>query len=122
LAIIFLVYSTSLQKEKKSMPLPEGTNINIVEFFVLPKTSQPTVRMTFDVEIPVCANAEDSRQRRFQTDVVVPGASDPVTEDQRNQALSDGWDQIESQVLTWCSACSVCPVGKAFDPTAKTLA
>ena len=108
------------------MPLPEGTKINIVEFFVLPKTLQPTVRMTFDVEIPVCANAgdvgEDTRQRRFQTDVVVPGASDPVTEEQRNQALSDGWDQVESQVLTWCSACSVCPVGKAFDPTSKALA
>jgi hydroxyethylthiazole kinase-like sugar kinase family protein len=103
------------------MPLPDNTKINIVEFFVLPKTLQPTVRMTFDVEIPVCANAEDSRQRRFQTDVVVPGASDPVTEEQRNQALADGWDMVEADVLTWCSACSVCPVGKAFDPTAKAL-
>lgn len=104
------------------MSLPTGTKVNIVEFFVLPKTLQPTIRMTFDVEIPVCPSAEDSRQRRFQTDVVVEGITDPVSEADRNTALSLGWDQVESQVLTWCSACSVCPVGKSFDPTSKSLA
>ena len=103
------------------MSLPENTKINIVEFFVLPQTSQPTIRMTFDVEIPVCQNAEDSRQRRFQTDVVVDGATDPLSEAHRNQALAAGWDQVESDVVTWCSACTVCPVGKAFDPTTKSI-
>jgi hypothetical protein len=104
------------------MSLPTGTKINIVEFFVLPKTSQPTVRMTFDVEIPVCESADESRQRRFQTDVVVSGLTEPVSEDHRNQALADGWDKVEADVLTWSSACSVCPVGKAFNPTSKSLA
>jgi hypothetical protein len=103
------------------MSLPTGTKINVVEFFVLPQTSQPTVRMTFDVEIPVCQSAEESRQRRFQTDVVVEGLTEPVSESHRNQALTEGWTQVESQVVTWSSACSVCPVGKAFDPVSKSL-
>jgi hypothetical protein len=106
------------------MSLPTGSTVNIVEFFVLPQTAQPTLRMTFDVSVPkTCDNAEseDTFSRRFQTDVVVAELADPVTEAQRDAALATGWDQVEATVLQWSSANSVCPVGKAFDPTAKAL-
>lgn len=108
------------------MSLPTGSTVNIVEFFVLPQTAQPTVRMTFDVQIPkTCDQVEtdDTFQQRFQTDVVVAeGLSDPVTETERNAALAAGWDQVEAKVLHWASASSVCPVGKAFDPVSKAIA
>jgi hypothetical protein len=107
------------------MSLPTGSTVNIVEFFVLPQTAQPTLRMTFDVSVPkTCDNAEseDTFSRRFQTDVVVADLADPVTEGQRNAALATGWDQVESDVLQWSSAITVCPVGRAFDPSTKALA
>ena len=105
--------------------LPEGTTVNIVEFFVLPKTAQPTIRMTFDVQMPkLCDDGDvgmDTTQRRFQTEVVVPGLVQPVSQEARDAALTTGWDQIARQVELWTGATAVCPVGKSFCPTNKCI-
>ena len=104
--------------------LPAGSTVNVVEFFVLPKTAQPTVRMTFDVQMPRVCDGDvgmDTTQRRFQTEVVVPGLVQPMSAEQRDAALATGWDQIVQQVELWAGATAVCPVGKCFCPVNKVL-
>ena len=106
------------------MSLPTDSSVNIVEFFRVPNTAQPTLRMTFDVQVPKTCEiieSDDTFSRRFQTDVVVAELADPVTEAQRDAALATGWEQVEATALQWASANAACPVGKAFDPDNKTI-